>query len=275
MASCDYAKTKDGIKIRYEIRGQGDPLALIMGFSANGRLWGEPFLSGIEKRFQTVVIDNRGTGESDKPDQPLTLLDIADDVAAVLDHAKIARAHIYGISMGGMVAQEFALNHPARVRGLVLGCTTCGMKHGTPPNPDEVAKLMPRPGLSAEEQARLAFSAACGRAFLNSKHGQEVISQAIKEQSQYPITPQHTYIRQMEAVQGFDTFDKLGQIKASTMVIHGYDDTLVPYTNAEILHKAIPGSKLHILKGIGHIFPWEAPEESVRIPGDFLASITN
>ncbi len=273
MATRDYAKTKDGIKIRYEIRGHGDPLALIMGFSANGRMWGETFLKGIEKRFQTVVIDNRGTGESDKPDQPLTLVDIADDVAAVLDHAKIPRAHIYGISMGGMVAQEFALHHPGRIRGLVLGCTTCGMKHGTPPNPDEVAKLMPHPGLSPEEQARLAFSAACGRAFLNSSHGQEIISQAIKDQALYPITPERTYVRQMEAVQGFDTFDKLGQIKAPTMVIHGDGDTLVPHPNAELLQQRIPGSKLHIMPGIGHMFTWEAPEESVRVPGDFLASV--
>jgi 3-oxoadipate enol-lactonase len=271
-ATRDFAQTKDGLKIRYEIRGGGDPLALIMGFSGSGRAWGEAFLSGIEKRFQTVVIDNRGTGESDKPDQPWTVTDMANDIAVVLDHAKIARAHIYGISMGGMIAQEFALNHAARVRGLVLGCTNCGMKHSVPANPDDVSKLMPQPDKPAEEQARLAFSVACGTAFLNSKHGQEVLDQAIAEMTNYPMTPMHTYLRQFEAIQGFDSYDKLGQIKAPTMVIHGDDDKIVPHQNAEILNKGIPGSKLHILKGAGHMFFWEAPEESVRVPVDFIAS---
>ncbi len=157
MATREFVQSKDGLKIRYEIRGSGEPLALIMGFSGSGRAWGEAFLSGIEKRFQTVVIDNRGTGESDQPDQPWTLTDMANDVAAVLDHAKIPRAHVYGISMGGMIAQEFALNYAARVRGLVLGCTNCGMTHSVAANPENIAKLMPQPGKSAESGAARIF----------------------------------------------------------------------------------------------------------------------
>src|ERR1700693_796775 len=89
MASTrDYATNKDGVKLRYEIRGNGDPLALIMGFSGSGRGWGEPFLSGIEKRYRTVVIDNRGTGESDKPDRPWTMTDMADDIATGVGHVE-------------------------------------------------------------------------------------------------------------------------------------------------------------------------------------------
>jgi pimeloyl-ACP methyl ester carboxylesterase len=268
----DFATSKDGLKIRYEIRGSGDPLALIMGFSGSGRAWGDAFLKNIERRFQTVVIDNRGTGESDKPDQPWTLTDMANDVAAVLDHAKIPRAHIYGISMGGMIAQEFALQHASRVRGLVLGCTNSGMKHSVPANPEDVSKLMPQPGKPPEEQARIAFSAACGTAFLNSAHGQEVLNQMIADMGKYPITPMHTFMRQFGAIQAFDSFDKLGEIKAPTMVIHGDDDKIVPSKNAEILHNGIHGSKLHILKGAGHMFFWEAPDESVQVPSDFIAS---
>jgi 3-oxoadipate enol-lactonase len=269
----DFAPTKDGLKLRYEIRGDGDPLALIMGFSGSSRGWGEPFLTGIEKRFRTVLIDNRGTGESDKPDRPWTMNDMADDVAAVLDHAKIPRAHIYGISMGGMISQQFALRHASRVRGLVLGCTTCGMQHGAPTNPENVGKLIPKPGMSPEEQARTAFSVACGTAFLNSKRGQDFIDQQIADMGKYPITPMHTFTRQMEAIQGWDSHGQLGQIKAPTLIFHGDDDKLLPHANAEILQKGIPGSKVHILNGIGHMFFWEAPEESVRIPGDFVASV--
>ena len=109
----DFAESKDGLKLRYEIRGEGEPVALIMGFSGSGRGWGEPFLKLMEARFKIFVIDNRGTGESDKPDTEFTLGDMAADIAAVLDHAKTPRAHIFGISMGGMIAQEFVLAYPA------------------------------------------------------------------------------------------------------------------------------------------------------------------
>ena len=271
--SRDFAQTKDGLKLRYEVRGSGDPLALIMGFSGSSRGWGEPFLSRIEKRFKTVLIDNRGTGESDKPDAPWTMTDMANDVAAVLDHAKIERAHIYGISMGGMIAQEFALKHAARVRGLVLGCTTCGMQHGAPNDPANVAKLMPDPSKSPEEQARTAFSVACGTAFLASRDGQAFIDQQIADMGKYPVTPLHTFTRQFGAIQGWDCYDQLSQIKAPTLIFHGDDDKLLPHANAEILHQGIPGSKVHILKGIGHMFFWEAPEESVRVPADFIAPV--
>ncbi|HLX37011.1 MAG TPA: alpha/beta hydrolase [Candidatus Binataceae bacterium] len=267
----DYAPAKDGVKLRYEIRGSGDPLALIMGFSGSSHGWGEPFVRGMEARFRTVLIDNRGTGESDKPDVPWTLATMADDIAAVLDHAKIPRAHIYGISMGGMIAQEFALRHASRVRGLVLGCTAPGMAHGAPTDPANVAKLIPQPGMSPEEAARVAFSVACGTKFLNSKHGQDFINQQLADT--YPVTPMHTFTRQMEAIQGWDSYEQLPQIKAPTMIIHGDDDRLLPHANADILHKRIAGSKVHIMKDIGHMFFWEAPEESVRVPGDFIAPV--
>jgi len=269
----DFAPTKDGLKLRYELRGEGDPLTLIMGFSGSSRGWGEPFLTRMEKRYRMVLIDNRGTGESDKPDRPWTMNDMADDVAAVLDHAKIARAHIYGISMGGMISQEFALRHPAKVRGLVLGCTTCGMAHGAPTNPENVGKLVPQPGQSPEEAARAAFSVACGTAFLNTREGQAFIDQQIADMGKYPVTPMHTFTRQMEAIMPWDSYERLGQIKAPTLIFHGDDDKLLPHANVEILKSRIPGAKVHILNGIGHMFFWEAPEESVRIPGDFLASV--
>lgn len=271
MAARDFAQTKDGLKIRYEIRGNGDPLALIMGFSGSGRAWGEPFLAGIEKRFRTVVIDNRGTGESDQPDKEWTVTDMANDIAAVLEHAGIARAHVYGISMGGMIAQEFALVHAPRVRGLALGCTNCGMSHSAPANPDDIAKLMPVPGVPAVEQARRAFGVACGRAFLAAESGRGFLDSQIAEMAKYPVTPMHTYARQAAAIQGWDSFARLGDIKSPTLIIHGDDDVIVPYQNAEILHQAIRGSRMHLIKGAGHMFFWEAPEEAVRVPADFLA----
>jgi pimeloyl-ACP methyl ester carboxylesterase len=269
----DFAQTKDGLKLRYEIRGSGEPVALIMGFSGSGRGWGEAFLKLMEVRFKIFVIDNRGTGESDKPDAEFTLADMAADIAAVLDHAKTPRAHIFGISMGGMIAQEFALAYPERTRGLVLGCTNCGASHSVPADPAAIANLIPAPGIDPIEQARRAFSVACGKAFLNSAAGQEILSQAIAEMGNYPITPMHTFMRQGQAIGSFDSFARLGQIKSPTLIIHGDDDSIVPYPNAEVLQGAIAGSKKHTLKAAGHMFFWEVPDEAARAACDFLSAV--
>ena len=269
----DFAQSKTGVKLRYEIRGAGEPVALIMGFSGSGRGWGEPFLKLMEDRFRIFVIDNRGTGESDKPDTEFTLGDLAADIAAVLDHAKTPRAHIFGISMGGMIAQEFVLAYPERTRGLVLGCTNCGTSHSVPADPAAIANLIPAPGMDPIEQARRAFSVACGKAFLNSEAGQAILSQAIAEMGNYPVTPMHTFMRQGQAIGGFDSFARLGQIKSPTLIIHGDDDSIVPYPNADVLHGAIPGSKKHTLNAAGHMFFWEVPDETVRVAGDFLAAV--
>jgi 3-oxoadipate enol-lactonase len=269
----DFAQSKDGLKLRYEIRGNGEPVALIMGFSGSGRGWGEPFLKLMEARFKIFVIDNRGTGESDKAEAEFTLGDLAADIAAVLDHAKTPRAHIFGISMGGMIAQEFVLAYPERTRGLVLGCTNCGTSHSVAADPAAIANLIPAPGMDPIEAARRAFSVACGKAFLNSEAGQGILNQAIADMGNYPITPLDTLMRQGQAIGGFDSFARLGQIKSPTLIIHGDDDSIVPYPNAEVLHGAIAGSKKHTLKAAGHMFFWEAPEESVRVAGDFLAAV--
>src|SRR5215469_3697907 len=269
----DFATSREGYKLRYEIRGAGDPVALIMGFSGSGRAWGEPFLRAMEKRFKIFVIDNRGTGESAKPDVAWTLGDMAADIAAVLDHAETPRAHIYGISMGGMIAQEFTLAYPARVRGLVLGCTNCGASKSIQAATEAIAALMPEPETPPEEQARRAFSAACGKKFFASAEGQATIARAIAEMGNYPITPIHSYMRQAEAIGGFDSYARLGEIKSPTLVIHGDDDAIVPVANADVLNGAIVGSKQHIVADAGHMFFWEAPEESAEVAGDFLAAV--
>jgi len=245
---------------------------LIRGLGSNLLSWYEqiPMLS---RHFRCVVFDNRGAGRTDKPDAPYSIRGMAADTAGLIDALGIKRTALLGISMGGMIAQEFALKHPSRVRGLILGCTNCGASHSVPANPEDLAKLMPVPGQPAEEQARRAFSAACGKAFLASERGKKVLDQAIAEMGNYPITPMHTYMRQGAAIQGFDSHARLGEVKASTLIVHGDDDAIVPCKNAEVLHQAIRGSKVHIIKGAGHMFFWEAPEESVKVPADFLSSV--
>jgi len=165
------------------------------------------------------------------------------------------------------------LAYPERTRGLVLGCTNCGTSHSIAADPAAIANLLPAPGMDPIEQARRAFSVACGKAFLNSEAGQATLTQAIAEMGNYPVTPMHTFMRQAQAIGGFDSFARLGQIKSPTLIIHGDDDSIVPYPNADVLQSAIAGSKKHTLKAAGHMFFWEVPDETVRVAGDFLAAV--
>jgi pimeloyl-ACP methyl ester carboxylesterase len=272
MAAGAFAESKDGTRIHYEIRGQGEPLALIFGYAGSSRGWGEPFLKLLEARFKTVVIDNRGTGQSDKPEKPFSLADMAADAASVLDDAKIERAHVMGISMGGMIAQEFALNHPARLRGLVLGCTLCGLAHSVPGNPEALAALQVNPSEPLAPQVERLFAACCARPFVASAQGQAVLKERVAEALNYPMTPPHTYQLHWGAIGGFDVFDRLPQIKAPTLVITGTSDLLVPDANSDIIKERIPGAHLHKLSGAGHVFFWEAPEETAAIVSKFLSA---
>lgn len=246
---------------------------MIMGYSGSSRTWGEPLLQQLATRYSTIVIDNRGTGESDQPDKPWTITDMAADAAAVLDALKLARAHVFGISMGGMIAQEFALHFPERVRGLILGCTNCGMSHSVQGDPEDLAKLSPTADIPLREQALRALTACCSKAFVETARGRGFIDQQLAEMERYPVTPLHTYARQWDAIMGFDTFDRLSRIKAPTLVITGSDDTIVPAANSTTLKDHIPGAKLHVINGASHLFFWEAPEEAAQAAANFLDSV--
>lgn len=273
MASRAFAQSKDGLKLRYEIRGQGEPLAMVFGYSGSGRGWGEPFLKLLESSFKLLVIDNRGTGESDMPSKPFTVADMADDAAAVLEHAGIARAHLMGISMGGMIAQEFALHHPGRLRGLVLGCTLCGFAHGVPGEPEVMAALEVKPDQPLDQQIERLMSACCARPFLASARGQEVLKARLGEVMNYPMTPLQTFALQWGAIGTFDTFDRLGQIKAPTLIVTGTGDLLVPARNSEIIAERIAGARLTKIDGAGHVFFWEEPEQSAEAVIKFLSAV--
>src|SRR5262249_55587368 len=148
----------------------------------------------------------------------------------------------------------------------------CGMSHSIQGKPEELARLMPQPGMSPADAARAAFSVACGKAFTASEAGQKFIEEQLIEAANYPITPQHTFMRQFGAISGFDSYPRLAQIKAPTLILQGDDDAIVPVQNADLLNQGIAGSRKHILKGIGHMFFWEAPEDASRVASDFLTA---
>ena len=138
----DMPKVRLGnVSIYYEEHGQGDPLALIMGYGGSSEWWSRQ-VPHFSQMFCVITFDNRGTGQSDKPNMPYTMEMMAADLAGVLDAADVDAAHIFGISMGGMIAQHFALLYPDRVISLVLGCTTCGSGHSVAPDPKAVSALL-------------------------------------------------------------------------------------------------------------------------------------
>jgi 3-oxoadipate enol-lactonase len=139
----------NGINIYYESHGEGEPLFLIAGLGATHHLW-ELQVPSFARWYRVVAFDNRGSGETDKPTEPYSIAFFADDTAALMDALGIPMAHVYGQSMGGLIAQEFALRHAQRLHGLVLGCTTFGGPNSVPPSPQAAALLSGMPNLPPE-----------------------------------------------------------------------------------------------------------------------------
>ncbi len=259
------------INIYYVTEGEGPPLLMIMGFGGQHHSWGDTTSRLLAQHFRTIRFDNRGTGLSDKPEVEYSIAMMADDAAGLLRALGIGKAHVYGVSMGGMIAQELALRHPDLVAGLVLGCTTPGWSRGVPPQPHIIQMMMPEPGLSREEHVRKTWPAMCAPWFL--EQGREFLEEMLRRGLENP-TPIDTLNRQAAAIQRFDTYDRLGQIRAPTLIIHGDQDVLVPTQNAYILHERIPGSKLVIIEAAGHVYFWEKPEEAAKAVIEFLQQVS-
>lgn len=260
--------------IEYYVEGSGPPLLMIMGFAGMATAWGEPFLSLLRQAFTTIRFSNRGTGLSEMPPgPPVTMQLMAADAAGLLDHLGIPKAHVLGISMGGMIAQELVLASPQRVRGLVLGCTNCGPLHSVPAQADvlskmgQLATLIQRPAI---EQVQEFWKLAVTPHFIET--GAEFLAAIASEGLKTPPTLA-ALAQQFAAIQSFDSYERLPSIGVPTFIIHGDEDLLVPVPNAAILQERIPGSQVHIVEGVGHMFFWEKPEESAVAIVTFLASL--
>ncbi len=258
------------INIEHYVEGEGPPLLMIQGFGLSAHSWGEPFLDGLRPHFQVIRFSNRGTGKTDKPDVEYSIPMMAEDAAGLLGELGISRAHVMGISMGGRIAQELALNHPERVQGHVLGCSTPGRSRGVEVSPEVAALLVPAPGLSPQEQFHRVWPAMVTPEFIERER--DFLEEMVRTLLENP-TPVDTLGRQMVALLRFDSYERLPQIKSPTLIIHGDKDRLSPVQNADILNERIPDSTLYILPGVGHCFFWEKPRESARVIVEFLASV--
>ncbi len=270
-----------GIELYYEEHGSGDPLLLIMGLATDSTAWLFQ-VPDFSRRYRTIVFDNRGVGRSAKPAGPYSIHQMADDAAGLLDALGIERAHVVGVSMGGMIAQELALRHPEKVRSLVLGCTF--------PEPDAEIERQRQfaiqqfgGAVSAAGETRidvtkldplLFFQHLLPRifnpAFIEKELGR--IMQLFTGALQWGFSME-AILGQVDAVMGHRATDRLHQITAPTLVITGDADLLVPPANSEIIARNIPGARLVKVPGGSHGFNFETPEIFNREVLDFLATV--
>lgn len=240
-------KVKD-LNIYHEVTGTGSPLVMVMGLGGNKDWWGPPLIGAISKKYKTIIFDNRGTGRTDTPETTFTIKTMADDTIGLMDALKIRKAHILGISLGGMVAQELVLNYPDRVEKLVLCSTMCGTSHSVM-NPQVVAQLQSGGGQTPAEFVKAVTQLLFPPEF--AKANPKVIEEATRLLLIAP-TRQDMYMRQLGATVMFDTYDRLPTIKTPTLVMHGKKDILIPYQNAKIIADRIPGAKLVHFEKTGH-----------------------
>jgi 3-oxoadipate enol-lactonase len=251
------------VELAYEVLGDGPPLLLIQGLGYGGRGWG-PALEPLAEDFTVAVFDNRGFGASDIPVGPYTVRELAVDARAVLDAAGFERVHVVGASLGGMVAQELALAYPERVDRLVLACTTPGGEAAFPMPARTVSLMLEAPAMPPDVALRRFAVNAVGP---DSSEG--LIDRIVAYRTSNPPDPAGW---QSQAAAGamHDALDRLEEIKAPTLVVHGTEDAVVDPRNANLLADRIPGARVERLPGCGHLPFWEEPDTFASLIREFL-----
>jgi pimeloyl-ACP methyl ester carboxylesterase len=250
------------IELSYERSGSGPPLLLIMGMSGTALHWGEPFLELLRRDFEVIAFDHRGVGASTRLDGEITTAAMAADASALLAALEIESAHVLGISMGGMIAQELALDHPEQVRTLTLGCTYCGGPDGRLSAP-EVTQLLAESLMSGDRERALRTAWELNVSKTMAADGEAYATfLAIAERGAVAVP---VIMAQLQACRAHDTSARLAELSAPTLVIHGTDDQLLPVSNGRQIAGLIAGSKLEIFDGTGHLFFWEQPERTAEL----------
>ena len=269
------------VELYYEEHGSGEPLLCIMGLAADSQAWVLQ-TPDFAKRYRTIIFDNRGVGRSSKPEGPYSIAQMADDAEGLLDALDIPRAHVLGVSMGGMIAQELAIRHPERVRGLVLACTF--------PEPDPDVLAQRETGLAtfggsvgADGTAQLDASGIDPFAFFQMLLPKVFNVSFIETELprlmelfggalQYGFD-MDAVLAQVEATMNHRTTDRLHAVKAPTLVLTGDRDQLIGCANSDVIAKHIPGAKLVKIPGGSHGFNFETPEVFNREVLGFLDTV--
>lgn len=245
----------DGVRLYHELHGDPDapPLILLEGLGGDIPGWRRN-VPRLAEELRVIAYDFRGNGNSDDPPGPCTIGTFVDDTLALLDELAVDRAHVYGQSFGGMVAQELALTAPERVRTLVLACTHMGPSRAVRPAGATAPKEEPwralyAPGFPDRHAEHVAEDLRIGAA-----------------QPQHPAGRR----RQWEAMQAFDSYRRLPNLRIPTLVLHGTEDRVVPVENGRRLAARIPGAELVLLEGAGHLYHSEQAEAADAAVLDFV-----
>jgi 3-oxoadipate enol-lactonase len=260
----------NGVDIYYEIHGEGDPIVLIAGLGYNLWMW-HKMVPRLAERFQVIAFDNRGVGLSARPAGPYTAQMLAADTVGLLDALKVDAAHIMGHSMGGFVAQALALDYPARVRKLILSATNFGGPRHVPVTPEALAVLT---DMTSDPITRLRRGIVISTAPGFADEHPELIDEWVHYRVEHPIDP-HGYQAQlgigMALLAEEASFEqRLKEVTAPTLILHGQHDKVVPPENARLLAGQVANSTVEILPDAGHFFPFEVPDEAARVVVEFL-----
>jgi 3-oxoadipate enol-lactonase len=253
-----------GARIYWDEEGQGEPVLLIMGLGYTAHMWYR-LRPRFAARYRTLAFDNRGVGRSDVPPGPYSIKLMASDAAAVLDAADINSAHLLGVSMGGMIAQEFALLYPQRVRSLMLGCTTAGGPAAARAEPAGIEMLKAR-DMTPEELAAAALPF-----IYDPATPRELIDEDLAVRRPWFPRPEG-YAAQLQGILSWEAYSHLPQITAPTLVIHGQSDRLVPPENAKLIADRIPGAKRLMIPHASHLFITDQPEAARQAVLKFLGA---
>lgn len=245
----------------WEREGSGPPVLLIMGLGLSGGAWWRT-VPVLAREMEVITFDNRGVGRSLALVHAYSTAEMADDAVSVLDAAGVESAHIYGISLGGMVAQQVALRHPHRVRSLVLGATYAGGPRVRTPDQDVLEFLRQRMWMQHEEAARRSVPFNYGER-CRTDHPERIDEDLLQRLAHK--FPAQAYRAQMWAACTHDTHRSLRRIRAPTLVVHGADDKMIPVDNGRMIAERIPGAQMIELEGTGHLYPTEDPQVDEQI----------
>lgn len=241
-----------GYRLYYEVAG--DPrratILLLEGMGGDVAGWRRN-VPHLATELFVVAMDLHGNGRSDPIDGPVTIAALADDAVALLDELRVTGAHVFGMSMGGLVAQEMAIAHPDRVATLILGCTHPGGAYR----------------VNAREPVRRSWEALYAPGFLESAPDHVAEDRAARAGRAQTAASRRM---QRDAIRAFDAWDRLPGITAPTLVIHGTADRVIDVANAELLASRIPGARLHLIEGAGHVFHSERAGEVDGVVLDFV-----
>jgi 3-oxoadipate enol-lactonase len=247
----------DGCRLYHELHGAEDaePLILLEGLGGDIPGWRRN-IPHLAEELRVIAYDFRGNGRSDKPDEPMTMGTLIGDTVGLLEHLGIDEIHVYGQSMGGMVAQQLALDDPGRVRSLILGCTHPGAGHAVrsrhPVPKDRPWVALYSPGFAEEHPNHVAEDVRVG--------------------AENPQPP-HAARRQRQAVDAWDAYDRLPEIRIPALVLHGTEDRVIDPANARLLAERIPGARLVLLQGAGHVYHSEQADAADAAVLDFIRSL--